>query len=219
MGLFGGNKTNDTTTFGGSSMNNQGNPMMGMGGMGMGMGMNPQMGMGMDPTTMMMQSQNPMMQQAANDPVMATAKLLQMYDPMSMFIVSQNLPMLMELMGEIMLMCMKDFFSGVNFKQEGDAIKLDTATLPAQLQTLSSENLALTLQKVQSQAQQVINQNQQQMQMFLMAHQQGAGMMQQQQPGFFGSLFGSMLGNQVQQQGGMGNMMQKGAAVGGAALL
>lgn len=218
MGLFGGgNKQDSTTTFGGGNMN-QPNNMMGMGGMGMGMGMN-QMGMGMDPTMMMMQSQNPMMQQAANDPVIATSKLLQMYDPMSMFIVSQNLPMLMELMGEIMLMCMKDFFSGVNFKQEGDAIKLDVATLPAQLQTLSSENLALTLQKVQSQAQQVINQNQQQMQMFLMAHQQGAGMMQQNQPGFFGSLLGGMLGNQVQSQGGMGNMMQKGAAVGGAALL
>ena len=212
MGLFGGNKTDSTTTFGGGQM---GQPnMMGMGNMGMGMG-----GYGMDPTMMMMQSQNPMMQQAANDPVVATSKMLQMYDPMSMFIVSQNLPMIMELMGEIMLMCMKDFFSGVNFKQEGDAMKLDTATMPSQLQTLSSENLALTLQKVQSQAQQILNQNQQQMQMFLMAHQQGGGMMQQNQPGFFGSLLGGMLGNQMQQQGGMGNMVQKGAAVGGAALL
>tara|TARA_R100000406_G_scaffold28044_1_gene18021 strand:+ start:1253 stop:1900 length:648 start_codon:yes stop_codon:yes gene_type:complete len=215
MGLFGGSKQDNTTTFGGGNMN-QPNNMMGMGGMGMG-GMG--MGMGMDPTMMMMQSQNPMMQQAANDPVLATSKLLQMHDPMSMFIVSQNLSMLMELMGEIMLMCMKDFFSGVNFKQEGDAIKLDVATMPAQLQTLSSENLALTLQKVQAQAQQILNQNQQQMQMFLMAHQQGASMMQQNQPGFFGSLLGGMLGNQVQQQGGVGNMMQKGAAVGGAALL
>jgi len=214
MGLFGGNKTDNTTTFGGGQMG-QSN-MMGMGNMGMGMGMG---GYGMDPTMMMMQSQNPMMQQAANDPVVATSKMLQMYDPMSMFIVSQNLPMIMELMGEIMLMCMKDFFSGVNFKQEGDAIKLDTATMPSQLQTLSSENLALTLQKVQSQAQQILNQNQQQMQMFLMAHQQGAGMMQQNQPGFFGSLLGGMLGNQMQQQGGMGNMMKTGAALGGAAVL
>ena len=214
MGLFGGNKTDSTTTFGGGQM---GQPnMMGMGNMGMGMGMG---GYGMDPTMMMMQSQNPMMQQAANDPVVATSKMLQMYDPMSMFIVSQNLPMIMELMGEIMLMCMKDFFSGVNFKQEGDAIKLDTATMPSQLQTLSSENLALTLQRVQSQAQQILNQNQQQMQMFLMAHQQGGGMMQQNQPGFFGSLLGGMLGNQVQQQGGMGNMMKTGAALGGAAVL
>ena len=217
MGLFGGSKQDNTTTFGGGNMN-QPNNMMGMGGMGMGMG-GMGMGMGMDPTMMMMQSQNPMMQQAANDPVLATSKLLQMHDPMSMFIVSQNLSMLMELIGEIMLMCMKDFFSGVNFKQEGDAIKLDVATMPAQLQTLSSENLALTLQKVQAQAQQILNQNQQQMQMFLMAHQQGASMMQQNQPGFFGSLLGGMLGNQVQQQGGMSNMMQKGAAVGGAALL
>jgi hypothetical protein len=216
MGLFGGNKTDSTTTFGGGQMG-QSN-MMGMG-MGMGMGNMGMGGYGMDPTMMMMQSQNPMMQQAANDPVIATSKMLQMYDPMSMFIVSQNLPMLMELMGEIMLMCMKDFFSSVNFKQEGDAIKLDAGTMPSQLQTLSSENLALTLQKVQSQAQQILNQNQQQMQMFLMAHQQGGGMMQQNQPGFFGSLLGGMLGNQVQQQGGMGNMMKTGAAIGGTALL
>lgn len=210
MGIFGNKQANNTTTFGGGGMNTQQmNPMMG--GMGMGqMGM----GMGMDPTSMMMQSQNPMMQQAANDPVIATSKMLQMYDPMSMFIVSQNLPMVMELMGEIMLMCMKDFFSGVNFKQDGDAIQLDAATLPTQLQTLSSENLALTLQKVQSQAQQILNHNQQQMQMFLMAHQQGASMMQQNQPGFFGSLLGGMLGNQVQQQGGMGNTVGNVAKVG-----
>ena len=81
MGLFGGNKTDSTTTFGGGQMGQSNMMGMGMGNMGMG-------GYGMDPTMMMMQSQNPMMQQAANDPVIATSKMLQMYDPMSMFIVS-----------------------------------------------------------------------------------------------------------------------------------
>ena len=66
--------------------------------------------------------------------------------------------------------------------------------------------------------------NQQQLQMFLAAHQQGMmmnGMQQQNQPGFFGSLLGGMMGNAVQQQGGFGatmgqgvNMAAKGAAVG-----
>ena len=60
--------------------------------------------------------------------------------------------------------------------------------------------------------------------MFLAAHQQGMmmnNMQQQNQPGFFGSLLGGMMGNAVQQNGGFGqtmgqgmNMAAKGAAVG-----
>ena len=210
--LFGNKETTPTQQFGAPSA-----------GMGMGMGMGGMQGMGMqgmngmqDPTMMMQMAQNPMMQQAANDPVVATSKLLNLYDPVSMFIVSQNMGVVVELIGEVMLMCMKDFFTSVNFKTEGDAMKIDSASMPAQLQTLSSENLALTLQKVQSQAQALLNQNQQQMQMLLMAHQQGMAMNPNNQPGFFGNLLGGIIGNQM-QQGGMGNMAK--AGVGAAAVL
>ena len=73
MGWF-FNKTETTAptqTFGSSN-----NAMGGLGAMG-GYGMNNgMMGGGMDPMQMQMMQQNPMMQQMANDPIMATSRLL-----------------------------------------------------------------------------------------------------------------------------------------------
>jgi hypothetical protein len=172
---------------------------------------------------MMQQSQNPMMQQAANDPVLATSQLLSMYDPVSAFIVTQNLPLMLDLIGEIVQLSLKEFFNNVQFTLTEDKLKLDAGSMPQNLATLSPENLALTLQKAQGAAQNVLNANQQQLQMFLAAHQQGMMMnnMNQNQPGFFGNLLGGIIGNQVQQNGGFGatmgqgvNMAAKGAAVG-----
>ncbi len=226
MGLFGfgGNKQQPAQQFGAPSLAAQ----QGYGGMqqGYGMGMQqPQQMGGMNAMGMMQQAQNPMMQQAANDPVLATSQLLAMYDPVSSFVVSQNMALVLDLIGEIMMLSIKEFFNNISFKQEGDVIKLDASSLPSDLATLSAENLALTLQKAQGAAQNVLNQNQQQLQMFLAAHQQGMMMnqmgQQQQQPGFFGSLLGGMMGNAMQQNGGFGqtmgqgvNMAAKGAAVG-----
>ena len=132
--------------------------------------------------------------------------------------------LVLDLVGEIMMLSIKEFFNNVSFKIEGEKLTLDTSTLPQDLATLSPENLALTLQKAQGAAQSVLNANQQQLQMFLAAHQQGMmmnNMQQQNQPGFFGSLLGGMMGNAVQQNGGFGqtmgqgmNMAAKGAAVG-----
>ena len=178
-----------------------------------------QMGGGMSGLAAMQQAQNPLMQQMANDPVTATARLLDFNDPVSDFIVSQNFAMLVELFGGVVTLAIKEFFSSVKFKIEGDHYVIDTSSMPSQLSTMSPENLQLTLQKVQNNVNMVIQQNQQQQQMFLMAH--NPMLSQQQTPGFFGSLIGGMLGNQVQQQGGMGQMMGKGmgmAATGAAVL-
>lgn len=190
--------------------------------MGMGMGMSGGAGawgqpQQMDPMAMYAATQNPMMQQAAQDPVVATSRLLALYDPVSMFVVSQNMALVMDLISEVMMMTMKQFFVGMAFKTEGDQIKIDPASLDPALQTLSPENLALTLQQVQSAAQAILTQNQQQMQMFLMAHQQGAAM-PQNQPGFFGNLIGGMMGNAVQQQGGFGATAAKVGAAGAAVI-
>ena len=154
---------------------------------------------------MSQQAQNPLMQQMANDPVTATARLLDFNDPVSDFIVSQNFAMLVELFGGVVTLAVKEFFSSVKFKIEGEHYVIDPSSIPTQLATMSPENLQLTLQQVQNNVNMGIQQNQQQQQMFLMAH--NPMLSQQQQPGFFGSLLGGMLGNQVQQQGGFGNTM------------
>lgn len=215
MGFFGlgGNKTQPAQQFGAPTIAAQ---QQGFGGNMMGMNNMGAMGM-------MQQAQNPMMQQAANDPIVATSQLLAMYDPVSNFVVSQNMALVLNLVGEIVQLSIKEFFNNVSFKLENDKLTLDAGSMPSEMATMSQENLALTLQTAQSAAQNVLNANQQQLQMFLAAHQQGMMMnnMTQNQPGFFGNLLGGIIGNQVQQNGGFGatmgqgvNMAAKGAAVG-----
>ena len=158
----------------------------------------------MDPMQMQMMQQNPMMQQMANDPVMATSRLLQYYDPVSSFIVSQQFATTMNLVGEVMTMALKDFFANVKLTTDEDGkISLDMTTLPTNIATMSAENLALTLQGLQGAANQQLQMNSQQTQMLLQAHNP----MAQNQPGFFGSMLGTILGQQMQQPGmGMGAM-------------
>ena len=183
---------------------------MGMTGMG-GYGMQTGMGAGMmDPMMMQQMGQNPMMQQMANDPVIATSRLLQYYDPLNQFIVANQFSMMMDLVAEIVTLSLKDFFSNVQLAAGEDGkLSLDTTTLPANIATLSPENLALTLQTLRQSAQQQLQMNQQQTQMLLQAHNP----MMNNQPGFFGSLVGGLLGQQMQQQGGMGAMGAAGAAL------
>ena len=220
---FGNNKTQPAQQFGAPSLAAQQGYGQ-MNGMNQGYGQGNQMGGNMGAMGMMQQQQNPMMQQAASDPILATSQLLSLHDPMSMFVMSQNMALVLDLVGEIMMLSTKEFFSNVSFKVDGDKMTLDASTLPHDLATLSAENLALTLQKVQGAAQNALNANQQQLQMFLAAHQQGTMMNQmgqQQQPGFFGSMLGGLMGNAVQQNGGFGqtmgqgvNMAAKGAVIG-----
>jgi len=206
---------NETTapaqTFGSASNPMGGYGSMGAGGMGGGYGMQ-QNGM-MDPMQMQMMGQNPMMQQMANDPVIATSRLLQHYDPVSAFIVSQNFATTMNLVGEVMTMALKDFFANVKLTTGEDGkISLDMTTLPTNIATMSAENLALTLQSLQGAANQQLQMNQQQTQMLLSAH--NPMLSGQNQPGFFGSMLGTILGQQM-QQGGMPSMgtMAAGALV------
>tara|TARA_R110000751_G_scaffold120046_1_gene220687 strand:- start:45 stop:716 length:672 start_codon:yes stop_codon:yes gene_type:complete len=223
MGFFGlgGNKTQQTQQFGAPNLASQQyngyqqNPY----------GMQQPQNMGMGGLGMMQQAQNPMMQQAANDPIVATSQLLNLHDPISQFIISGNMALVMDLIGEIVMLSIKEFFTNTSFiTDDKGAMKIDTNTLPNALTTLSAENLALTLQKAQGSAQNTLNQNEQQIQMFLAAHQQGymqQQMMGQEQPGFFGSMLGGIMGNAVQNQGGFGATMGQGVgmAAKGAAIL
>jgi hypothetical protein len=178
-----------------------GNAMMGMGGAGM---------MGNDMAMMQMaQQQNPMLQQMANDPVVATARLLELRDPIAAFMMTQNMALLLDLIGDVVTLSMKEFMSTVKFKVDGDYYVLDQTSL-GQFSTMSPENLNLTLTRLQSAAQQTLAMNQQQRQFFLQAHTMGGGATQQS--GFFGNLIGSALGNQI-QNGNAANMMKAGAGL------
>ena len=180
------------------------------------MGYNSGMGMmQQDPAMAGMMQQNPMMQQMANDPVIATAKLLSYHDPVGMFILSNggnNMGLMMDLIGEVVSLAMKDFFTGVTFvMDEENKLRIDTSSLPTSLVSLSPENLRLTLQSLQSSVQLMATSNDQQRQMLLAAH--NPLLAGQQQPGFFGSLLGSMIGNQAQGMGGYGAMGAAGLAL------
>ena len=205
--FFNRTETQTPTQQFGASNNSFGMAAPAMGGYGM-----QQNGMGgmMDPMQMQMMGQNPMMQQMANDPVIATSRLLQSFDPVSSFIVSNNFAVTMNLVGEIMTMALKDFFANVKLTTDEDGkISLDMTTLPTNISTMSAENLALTLQGLQAAANSQLQLNQQQTQMLLQAHNP----MLNNQPGFFGSVLGGLLGNQMQQAGGFGGMGAAGAAL------
>lgn len=177
------------------------------------MGYNGMMG-AQDPTMAGMMQQNPMMQQMANDPVIATAKLLSYHDPVGAFILSNggnNMGLMMDLIGEVVSLAMKDFFTGVTFvMDEENKMRIDTNSLPSNLVSLSPENLRLTMQSLQSSIQASTALNDQNRQILLAAHNP---MLQGQQPGFFGSLLGNIINNQAQQHGGYGAMGAAGMAL------
>jgi len=210
MGWF--SKSNETPTqqFGAPSTTFGAAGNMGaMGGYGM---MNNGMGATMDPMQMQMMQQNPMMQAMANDPVQATARLLQYNDPIASFIQTNNMGVMMNLFSEMMTLSLKDFFTNISFlTDENGKITLDTNSLPTNLVSMSAENIRLTLQNLQTACMQQTQMNQQQIQMLLAAH--NPMLSGQNQPGFFGSMLGGLLGNQMQQHGGMGALGTAGMAV------
>ena len=168
------------------------------------------MGGGMDPMQMQMMQQNPLMQQMANDPIQATARLLQYQDPIASFIQSNQMGVLLDLIGEVITLSLKDFFTTVTFTPDADGkLTIDANSLPTGLVSMSSENLRLTLQSLQSACMQQTQMNQQQIQMLLAAH--NPLLSGQNQPGFFGSLLGGLVGSHMQQQG-MPSMGAMGAA-------
>ena len=177
-----------------------------------GMGYGTQNSGMMDPMQMQMMGQNPMMQAMANDPIQATARLLQYNDPVSQFIQGNNMGVLLDLIGEVMTLALKDFFTAITLStDESGNITIDSNSLPTSLVSMSPENLRLTLQSLQSACQTQTQMNQQQIQMLLAAH--NPLLSGQNQPGFFGSLIGGMLGNQMQQHGGMGAVGTAGMAM------
>ena len=160
----------------------------------------------------MQQAQNPMMQQMANDPVIATSRLLALQDPMASFIQTNQMGVLMDLLGEIITLSLKDFFTNVTFTTDAEGnLTIDSNSLPSNLVSMSPENVRLTLQSLQTACMTQTQLNDQQVQMLLAAH--NPLLSGQNQPGFFGSLLGGMLGNQANSMGGYGAMGAAGMAL------
>ena len=63
--------------------------------------------------------------------------------PFPPFVISQNMALVLDLVGEIM-MSQSRSFSTMSFKIEGEKLTLDTSTLLAYPDTITCENLALT---------------------------------------------------------------------------
>ena len=181
--------------------------------MGAGAGMMGYNGM-TDPAMAGMMQQNPMMQQMANDPVIATAKLLSYHDPVGAFILlngGNNMGLFMDLIGEVVSLAMKDFFTGVTFVMDAENnLRIDTNSLPTNLVSLSPENLRLTMGSLTSSIQASQALNDQNRQILLAAHNP---LLQGQQPGFFGSLLGNIINNQASSMGGYGAMGAAGMAL------
>lgn len=167
----------------------------------------------MDPSMGYMQAQqNPLMQQMANDPVIATSRLLALQDPMASFIQTNQMGVLMDLLGEIITLSLKDFFTNVTFTTDAEGnLTIDSNSLPSNLVSMSPENVRLTLQSLQTACMTQTQLNDQQVQMLLAAH--NPLLSGQNQPGFFGSLLGGMLGNQANSMGGYGAMGAAGMAL------
>ena len=167
----------------------------------------------MDPSMGYMQAQqNPLMQQMANDPVIATSRLLALQDPMASFIQTNQMGVLMDLLGEIITLSLKDFFTNVIFTTDAEGnLTIDSNSLPSNLVSMSPENVRLTLQSLQTACMTQTQLNDQQVQMLLAAH--NPLLSGQNQPGFFGSLLGGMLGNQANSMGGYGAMGAAGMAL------
>ena len=167
----------------------------------------------MDPSMGYMQAQqNPLMQQMANDPVIATSRLLALQDPMASFIQTNQMGVLMDLLGEIITLSLKDFFTNVTFTTDAEGnLTIDSNSLPSNLVSMSPENVRLTLQSLQTACMTQTQLNDQQIQMLLAAH--NPLLSGQNQPGFFGSLLGGMLGNQANSMGGYGAMGAAGMAL------
>jgi len=134
-----------------------------MGGMMGGMGMNQQQ-------QMMMQNG----QIAPPSEMEIMAALLESQNPIHRFIGSGGLAAVVDLIATATSLSLMNILKNATFvmNEEEGAMKLDSTTLPADLQTLSVENVSMLLSNIVAQSQQTVQQSEMQRQQIMAMAQQ-----------------------------------------------
>jgi hypothetical protein len=179
MSLFGNNQPQQNGALN-LGVNNQqasgfGNPFAPQG-MQQQYGQNPAMqgfmgGMGANQQQMGMMGQQPMQPPSEMDIQLALMKTLA---PMDRFIGSAQMATLLSLLNDLVSFSVLEILKNTTFKIDGDTdtMKMDIATLPTNLQTMSAENVTGQFNALQMAAQQNIQQAEMQQQQIAALAQQ-----------------------------------------------
>jgi hypothetical protein len=82
--------------------------------------------------------------------------MLNTMQPIDRFIISQNMPLFVEMIANITAFSLLNVLKNSTFKIDDDTISLDVASLPSDLQTLSAENIISKLNNMQNISQQTV---------------------------------------------------------------
>ena len=102
------------------------------------------------------------------------ASMLGTIQPIDKFIVSQNMPVFIEMLSNITTFSLLNVLKNATFTmdEETGSLSLEVSSLPSDLQTLSAENIIAQLNNMQNVSMQVIQQAEQERQMILQAADQ-----------------------------------------------
>ncbi|MAR83200.1 MAG: hypothetical protein CMF55_00180 [Legionellales bacterium] len=90
------------------------------------------------------------------------ASMLGTIQPMDRFIISQNMPIFVEMLSNISAFSILNILKNCSFKLDDDGVmKMDLQSLPSDLQTLSAENIIAQLSNMQNASQQAVTMAQQ----------------------------------------------------------
>ena len=126
------------------------------------------------------QQANQFMQQPMQPPseIEIQMELLKQQATIERFVASSQMGVLIEMIGSVVTLSVLEILRGATFviNEDEGTLRLDTTTLPANLQTMSAENIASQFTNLQASAQQVVNQSE-------MTQQQLAALAQQSMMG------------------------------------
>ena len=109
------------------------------------------------------QQANQFMQQPMQPPseIEIQMELLKQQATIEKFIASNQMGVLIEMIGSVVTLSVLDILRNATFtiNEDNGTMSMDTTTLPANLQTMSAENIASQFTNLQSSAQQIVNQS------------------------------------------------------------
>ena len=97
------------------------------------------------------------------------ASMLATIQPIDKFIISQNMPVFVEMLSNITTFSLLNVLKNATFTmdEETGSLSLDVTSMPSDLQTLSAENIIAQLNNLQNTSMQIIQQAEQERQMIL----------------------------------------------------